>query len=236
MRVEEVPNSKVHNCWNQIGIWGDHSCPELKKHIHCQNCPVYSSMGRSLLEREVPQAYVDEWTDLLSKEKLEKSVEATDRVASIETITVGIFRLGQEWLALSAQLIQEVMPTSTIHILPHRSNNIFLGLVNLRGEVQICVSLKQFLGIETADDNQQNISPVIYNRMVVVEKFGNRWVFPVDEISGIHRIHPMQLTNVPATLSKMPENYTQGIFNWKNQKVSYLDDELLFYALNKKVI
>lgn len=236
MRQEKVPNSKVHNCWNQIGIWGDRSCPELKKHIHCQNCPVYSSMGRSLLEREVPQAYVDEWTDLLSKEKSEKSLEATNQVASIQTITVGIFRLGQEWLALSAQLIKEVMPISTIHILPHRSNNIFLGLVNLRGEVQICVSLKEFLGIEIADGDQQNISPVIYDRMVVVEKFGNRWVFPVDEIYGMHRIHPMELGNVPATLSKMPENYTQGIFNWRNQKVSYLDDELLFYALSKKVL
>ncbi|MBW4635294.1 MAG: chemotaxis protein CheW [Iphinoe sp. HA4291-MV1] len=236
MRVEEIPNSKVHNCWNQIGIAGDRSCPELKTYIHCQNCPVYSSAGRSLLEREVPQAYIDEWTNLLSKEKSEKSLEADNRIVSLETITVSIFRLGEEWLALSAQLIQEVMPISPTHILPHRSNNIFLGLVNLRGEVQICVSLKEFLGIETADGDRQNISHVIYERMVVVEKFGNRWVFPVDEIYGMQRIHPMELGNVPATLSKMPENYTQGLFNWRNQKVSYLDDELLFYALSKKVL
>ncbi|MCC5669299.1 chemotaxis protein CheW [Nostoc sp. CHAB 5784] len=224
------------NCWNQIGITGDRSCPELKTHIHCQNCPVYSWAGRSLLEREAPQEYIDEWTNLLSKEKSEKSLEVGHQIVSIKTITVGIFRLQQEWLALSAQLIKEVMPISTIHTLPHRSNNIFLGLVSLRGEVQICISLKEFLGIETADGDRQKISPVIYERMVVVEKFGNPWVFPVDEICGMHRIHPMELTNVPATLSKMPENYTQGLFNWKNQKVGYLDDELLFYALSKKVL
>ncbi|WP_243146597.1 chemotaxis protein CheW [Scytonema sp. UIC 10036] len=233
MHMEGVPNSKVLNCWNQIGIAGDRSCPELKTYIRCQNCPVYSLAGRSLLEREAPQAYIDEWTNLISQEK---SLEVGNRIVSIETITVGIFRVGQEWLALSTQLIKEVMPRSTIHTLPHRSNNIFLGLVNLRGEVQICISLQEFLGIENSDGDRQKTSPVIYERMVVVEKFGNRWVFPVDEIYGMHRIHAMELGNVPATLSKMPENYTQGLFNWKNQKVSYLDDELLFYALSKKVL
>jgi Magnesium chelatase, subunit ChlI len=37
------------DCWNQIGVFGDGTCPELAKVIHCRNCPVYAAGGRSLL-------------------------------------------------------------------------------------------------------------------------------------------------------------------------------------------
>ncbi len=221
----------TNDCWNKIGVVGNRSCPELKTVIHCRNCAIYSAAGRSLLEREAPQEYLQEWTNLLSG-----SVGATNRVAPTGTISVGIFRLGGEWLALPAKLFKEVTQTSVIHTLPHRNNHIFMGLVNIRGEIQMCISLQAFLGLEAADSHSQNISPVVYSRMVVVDKEGSRWVFPVDEIYGIHRINPDELRNVPVTVSKMPETYTKGIVNWHSQSVSYLDDELLFYNLNKKVL
>ena len=36
-------------CWNQIGVQGDATCPELPKVVHCRNCPVYAAGGRALL-------------------------------------------------------------------------------------------------------------------------------------------------------------------------------------------
>ena len=221
----------TNDCWNQIGVGGDRACPELKTFIHCRNCPVYSAAGRSLLEREVPQGYLDEWTHLLRS-----TVGVTNRVAPIGTISVGIFRLEGEWLALSAKTIKEVTQNCLIRTLPHRSNNILLGLVNIRGEIQLCISLKAFLGLDTPDTNNQHLSPVVYERMVVVERDENRWVFPVDEISGIHRIQPNELGNVPSTVSKVSDTYTKGVIDWQDQSVSYLDDELLFFALSRKVL
>ena len=38
---------EVQDCWNKIGIAGDRSCPELTKHIVCQNCPVFASAART---------------------------------------------------------------------------------------------------------------------------------------------------------------------------------------------
>ncbi|MEM7650108.1 MAG: chemotaxis protein CheW, partial [Cyanobacteria bacterium P01_A01_bin.70] len=35
-----------HDCWNQIGVRGDRTCPTLETVIHCHNCPVYSQAGR----------------------------------------------------------------------------------------------------------------------------------------------------------------------------------------------
>ncbi|MGL5063836.1 MAG: chemotaxis protein CheW [Microcoleus sp.] len=219
------------DCWNLIGVAGDRTCPQLKTFIHCRNCPVYSDAGRSLLEQELPAGYLDEWTDLLRSNQGENNT-----VTAADTLSVGIFRLSSEWLALPAQLFKEVTQISVTHTLPHRSNNIFIGLVNIRGEIQLCISLKALLGLETADAGRQNISPVVYERMVVVEREGSQWVFGVDEIYGIHRILPDRIGNVPATVSKVPETYTKGIINWQGQSVCYLDDDLLFYTLNKKVL
>jgi chemotaxis-related protein WspD len=72
--------------------------------------------------------------------------------------------------------------------------------------------------------------------MVVVEKESSRWVFLVDEMYGVQRINPDELQNVPATVSKTTGTYTTAIINWQNTSVSYLDEELLFYTLNKKLL
>ena len=43
----------LNDCWNKIGVRGDGSCPELKQHAHCRNCPVYASVAA---ETESPLA------------------------------------------------------------------------------------------------------------------------------------------------------------------------------------
>jgi chemotaxis-related protein WspD len=219
------------NCWNQIGVEGDRSCPELEQYIHCRNCPVYASAGRSLLDREVPPGYLEEWTNVLRFHD-----SATRLSATVETRSFAIFRLEREWLAFEAQIIQEIREMTVIRTLPHRSDRVLLGLVNIRGEIQLCISLKAFLEIETARDDCPHISPFVYQRLVVSQKNGSRWVFPVDEIYGIHRIYSDELSNVPVTVAKASDTYTKSIIKWQDRPVSYLDDELLFYALDKKVL
>ena len=214
------------DCWNQIGVWGDRNCPELLTHSHCRNCPVYATAGRKLLEREAPAGYRDELTHSLAQQKDEQAVN---------TMSIGIFRLKGEWLALPAYLFIEITEPAPIHTLPHRSNNVLLGVVNIRGEIHICISLSEFLGLE-ATASRQTISPIIYQRMVVVEKESDRWVFLVDEMYGVQRINPDELQNVPTTVSKTTGTYTTAIINWQNTSVSYLDEELLFYTLNKKLL
>lgn len=221
------------DCWNVIGVWGDRTCIELTTHTHCRNCPVYSTSGRNLLEREAPIEYVNKWTQLLAEEKANTQGLA---LQTISTISVVIFRLGVEWLALPANLFKEITQISTIRTLPHRSNSILLGLANIRGEIQMCISLSALLGMDTTAASDTNTSHVVYKRMVVVEREGNRWVFIVDEIYGVHRFQPNELRNVPASVSKSTNTYTKGMIGWRDRNVSYLDDELLFYTLSKKVL
>ncbi|NEO63395.1 MAG: chemotaxis protein CheW [Moorea sp. SIO4G2] len=246
----ETRNKPIFNdCWNQIGVTGDRSCSELKTFIHCRNCPVYSLAGRGLLEREPPPGYINEWTNLLVSQSVPQRESTLTQLG--ETISVIIFRLGVEWLALSAKLFKEVTQPCVIHTIPHRSNEILLGIVNIRGEILMCVSLSHLLGLEDNSANsgseqskiqqpltlksKTNVSSVMYQRMVVVEIEGNRWVFPVDEIFTVQRFHANELLDAPAVISNATYTYTKWIINWQDKKVNYLDDELLFYTLNRKI-
>lgn len=219
-------------CWNQIGVMGDRTCPELKTTIHCHNCPVYATAGRRLLERMAPSGYLEEWTGVLA---VEQHIELTDRVASSDTLSVTLFRLEGEWLALSASLVAEVTPMTPIRPIPHRSNEVLLGMVNIRGEIRLCASLKALMALE-ANDRRWVDSPVVQHRMLVVEREGERWVFPVDEVHGIHRIHLHELCYAPATVTTLPNAFTRKLFHWQDRNVSYLDEELLFYTLNRRVL
>jgi chemotaxis-related protein WspD len=216
----------LNHCWQTIGVSGDRSCPQLVELVHCRNCSIYANAGRSLLEREVPADYLAEWSSTL----------ATSIHQAPGNLAVMIFRIGREWLALSAMLLKEVTPVVPVHTIPHRSNHILKGLVNIRGELQLCASLGNLIGVDSASSGGESTDHTIYQRMIVVEKDGNRWVFSVDEIEGIHRIDRSELRNLPATLAHAKETYTQGIFHWQQHQIGYLDDELLFYILNRRVL
>ncbi len=216
----------TNSCWHQIGVWGDKSCPKLTTYIHCYNCPVYSIAGRQLLDRKVPVNYLNEQTNLLSQNQEKQR---------IDTISLGVFRLGEEWFALPIQLFKEVTEPTIIHTLPHRSNKIFLGLISIKGEINICISLHEFLGLDNTTSSP-NLSPIIYQRMLVIEQAGNQWVFGVDEIYGVHRVTREALQNVPTTISKAIGTYTKAVIIWQEKNITYLDDDLLFYTLNKRVV
>jgi chemotaxis-related protein WspD len=237
-------SSNIHRCWNTIGIRGDRSCPELANFIHCRNCPVYSVGGHQLLERSVPNNYRQEWTQLVAQSSAgveKKSVISADSHlidgANVQAaLTVAIFRLQQEWLALSAQVFKETTPPKVIHSLPHRSNQILRGLVNIRGELHMCISLSHLLHLENSDRPPATISPVVYQRMVVIEKAGEVWVFAVDELYGLHKFHQHELKNAPNSLAATNQTYVKGLFQWHTCSVSYLDEELIFATLARKVL
>ncbi|MEH1923526.1 chemotaxis protein CheW [Nostoc sp.] len=241
----------IERCWNFIGIEGDRSCPQLATHTHCRNCPIYSTAGRHLLERSIAENYRHEWTQLLAESRVDE--KSFSGLPTTQTLTVVIFRLQREWLALSAQIFKEISPPSVVHTLPHRRNQILRGLVSIRGELRLCISLSHLLNLEVADTPVQTLTPVVYPRMVVLEKAGNTWVFGVDELYGVHRFHRDELQDPPKSLT---QTYTKGLFHWQSgvsqerflscgtlrerratltHSVSYLDDELLFTTLARKV-
>lgn len=216
-------NVQELDCWNRIGILADGTCPRLTEFIHCRNCPVYSSRGRELLDREPPREYVDEWTRLLAGEK---------ESAQAETISVVVIGLHEEWLALKTGLFQKVEVRKKIHRIPHRTNTLLLGLVNIDGELLLCASLAGVLELTTPAEQRADTGA---GRMITTEIEGERWVFPVDEVEGIHRITPDQIKPVPVTVAKASSSYSAGLFSLDNKQVALLDEERIFQALRRSL-
>ena len=73
-------------------------------------------------------------------------------------------------------------------------------------------------------------------RMLVAEKDGHRWAFPMDEIYGVQTVQPGDVTETPVTVSKTAASYTQGLLEWMDLKVGLLDADLLFPALNRSLL
>jgi chemotaxis-related protein WspD len=217
------PRSLLHDCWNHIGVWSKDkaSCPELQRFIHCRNCAHYSASGRQMLERPVPADYRSESTARFSRVKLEQQI--CDNAALL-------FRLGDEWLALNSLLVNEITPLRTIHSLPHRDNPLVKGLVNIRGELRVCVSIGSLLHLDRARESYTTDHEIL-ERLIFVEKDNQGFVFPVSEVHGIHHFSDAEVDSLPATLSHAKNNFTRGIITWHEQHVGILDDELLFYAL-----
>ena len=215
----------LHDCWNHIGVSGDGSCPELKTVIHCRNCPTYSAAAANVLDRKIDQDYLTQWARHFRAERA-ATTEQNDSVV--------IFRIGAEWLALPAAVFHEVCDLRAIHSLPHRRNGTILGIANVRGALLVCVSLHALLGIDKAP-SPAGQKRLVHERLLVASREGERLVFPVDEVHGIHRFHPNQLAEAPATVSKSTATYTRGMLAWQDKSVGVLDDQLLFYSLNKSL-
>ena len=69
----------------------------------------------------------------------------------------------------------------------------------------------------------------------MIQGDNDRWVFPVDEIYGICRVHPKAFQNVPVTVAKSKTTFTKGLFEWEQRQVAFLDDELLLHNLARSV-
>ena len=134
-----MTGARIDDCWNRIGVRGDRSCPELVEHVHCRNCPVYSAGAADLLDAEVPAGHLAERTAHFAEPANAESGEMR---------SVVIFRVAAEWLALPTALVVEVANLLPIHSLPHRSNGAVLGVTSVRGELLVCMSLRQVVGAE----------------------------------------------------------------------------------------
>jgi chemotaxis-related protein WspD len=208
----------LDDCWNRIGVHGDGTCPELATAVHCHNCPVFSRSGRRFLDSPSPEGYLEEWTQRLAA-PLEEPPEGL--------VTVLSFALGEEWLALPVHVLVEVTEPRPIHRVPHRGG-LLAGLVNIRGELHLCVRLARLLGIPDAG---RTTAPAGRHRLLVIQKDADRWVFPVAEVDRIHRPGARELAKAPATLARSGRRLTSGVFTRQERAIGLLDDGRLFDAL-----
>lgn len=212
MRSKKSERITLDDCWNRTGIWGDKKCPELTRTPHCRNCEVYSQASRQLLDRKPPAGYLQSWTRLLAKPK--------ESIVSGK-ISVLVFRLGPEWFALATSLFNEAAETKDVHSIPHRTNRTLLGIVNVRGEIHLCISMASLLGMDEQAEAETG------KHMLIATIKDQPVAFKTAEVSGIRHYHPDELQKVPSTLSKEASACSKGLLRWKQQHIAVLDEQIL---------
>ena len=225
--VVEPDRESLDACWKRIGIWGDKQCPELAACTHCRNCAVFSAAASFLLDRALPPGYREEW-----------SGHFVDKKAAmvLRTLSVLVFRLGDEALGIPMKLLQEVTEWRTIRKVPHRRQGVVQGVVNVRGELVICVSMAKTLGTD-APSMADKTGPYDRRaqRLIIVKRESDRYAFPVDEIVGIARISPGELKDLPATVVHGDRRCVGAMIHWKGRSAGLLDEERLFETLNRSL-
>nr|MBF0222164.1 chemotaxis protein CheW [Desulfobulbaceae bacterium] len=214
----------TENCWSNIGLFSRaRSCELLAEYGHCRNCPTYSAFGRRMLDRPLTDEYRAELTAVYSQTK---STELK------HTKSAFIFRAGEEWLGISSNLIKEVVDMGPIHSIPHKISRVFRGLVNIRGRLELCVSIGGVLRIEPGKKHYNFTSP---ERLIVAEKSGQSIVFPVSQVHGPHHYDQTDVKPLPVTVSGSKAVYTKCILRMPNIDVGILDDTLLFRILARNL-
>lgn len=207
------------SCWKRIGTWGDRSCPELVAHSHCRNCPVYAAGAARLLDADVSTDYLASGAHHYAQAKTETRAGAKSAV---------IFRIAGEWLALPAAVFQEIARLRPVHSLPHRRDALVSGIVDIRGELLICLSLPVALGLVPSGGP---LPPTA--RLAVIGRGADRFVFVADEIAALHRYDDEAVALVPATLAHAHAVHTRGLLHWREHPVGLLDDALLLSTFNR---
>jgi chemotaxis-related protein WspD len=220
-----VPPDK---CWSSIGVWGNEipRCPKLDEFIHCQNCDVFHAASLNAYERAIPDDYRLEWTEVLAGDK---------ESAVTDSRTVIVFRIGSEWVSIPTKLCKEISRMMKVHRLPHNKSSILKGVVNNGGEIRICFSLGNLLGITKAEKVFGDEFNTVYARMIVMDVEGRNYVFPVSEIKGLLQYRESDRVPLPDTVLASSASYMSGVIKWDDKTIGCLDETLLTSQLERSI-
>lgn len=219
---EHAMNKPQADCWNRSGVRGDRSCERLEEHGHCRHCDVYSSAAAQVMQRPLPQDYLQEWAGIFARPKDE------DKRSDQSSL---VFRIGGEWLALPTRLAQAVADPRAPHRLPHRNTGPLLGIVGIQGRIYPCMSLASLLGI-SSDEPPMRPGQRVYPRLLLMQFGRQAFALPVDDLQGIHRHASDELQPLPATLAESRHRYMRGLLVLDEQRIGCLDEELVGHQLN----
>ena len=205
----------LDHCWRRIGVYGgDQSCPMLVESLHCRNCVIFSDAARTLFDRESEADATEEWQRTGSaQESLRPAL---------------VFRLGEQWLGMPPLLVAEVAARQPIRRLAHRTTGRLDGVVNVRGELCLCVSLGELLGLGERSDSGGTA------RMILVCDDTTRVLaFRCEEVLGLQHFPDATMQPAPDTLPEPLRHCVEGLFPMKAGHVAMLDGKAVLDLLQQ---
>ena len=184
--------------------------------------PEAESAAERLLEREAPSGYLAAWA---------RSLANAPAAARTADVPAAVFRLGDERFALNASVVREVHVPRAVHRVPGRTNEVFRGIVALRGEIHLCADLHVLLGSARTPAGSSR-TPA---RMVVVGRANEIWAFEADDVSDVRRFDPARTAPAQVTVAKAAVRFTVGVLDFGDGPVALLDADRLFAGLARSL-
>ncbi|MFW5829314.1 MAG: chemotaxis protein CheW [Planctomycetota bacterium] len=137
-------------------------------------------------------------------------------------LQIATFRLEGEWFGLDVQRIQEVTRPQAVTAVP-LADAAIRGLMNVRGLIVTCLSLKHLLGFSRRDYDSS------YHHIIVRDDHDDSMAcLLVDEIGDVITVDPKRAADVPSTVDPHLRRFIDTVFRLDGQLISVLDlDHLL---------
>jgi chemotaxis-related protein WspD len=201
------------HCWRKIGVYGgDHSCVLIAEVHHCRNCQVFQEAARGAF-----------------------AVEAEEEEAGHEFAPAGeasvsllVFRLGESWLGLPTESLAELAANGAVRRVAHRSRGALEGLVAVRGELHLCVSLLERFGLGQREAQRSLASA----RLVLVrDRQGALLAFRADQVLGLRSAPLRAIEAPPETLPEQLAGCIEGVLPLDRLRVLLLNGDAVHTSL-----
>ena len=176
-----------------------------------------------LLDRLPPEAYLGAW-----QKALRRTLGGDDHA---DRFSVGIFRVADELFALPTDQVLEVQPPVPVRAVPGRTNDIFRGLVSLRGEIHLCADLQALFGLQQTESELDESE----QRLLVVEREGEKWALLVDAVLDFERFDLSEVRGAQVTVSKSAVHFTDGILQTPHGPAARVSGRRLFEGLARSL-
>ncbi len=147
-------------------------------------------------------------------------MEAIDTVSSSDILKqLCGFRVGDAFFAIPVVEVQEVIRPQKITNVP-LSDPYILGLINLRGQIVTCLSLRAMFGLkDDSSEDQMNI---------IVKDGDSLYALVVDEILDVIDMEEESFENTPPTLDTKIKEYVSGVHKLESKLLIVLSLEKVF--------
>lgn len=172
--------------------------------------------GSELLHREPPSDYLRDWAALLSQPAVQ---------APPAQISLFLFAIEDEKLALPVESLHEIVDPLRVHTVPNRRSDVLLGLVNLHGRLEICVTFLPLLKNRPPQRTE-------CRKMMVWGTAQRRYVTPVDQVIGVERFQAHALRPAAAGVSTS----LRGIIFRNLEPIGLLDDSALHEGIQRSIL
>jgi len=176
-----------------------------------------------LLDREPPEAYLEAW-----KRSLRRTLDLEDHS---DRFSAGVFRVGDELFALPTEQVVEVQPVARVRSVPGRTNDVFRGIVSLRGEIHLCANLRALFGLEESEEERDDAE----RRLLVVGRVGRRWALIVEAVLDFERFALEDVRGAQVTVSKSAVHFTDGVVKTPHGPAARIDVQRLFEGLARSL-